>query len=119
MLLHEETYRPAGKPRRPRMARHYYDLYRLIEHGVGERALKDQNLFEQVAAHRQVFFAHSWVDYSTLRPGSLRILPLPEQEAAWRQDYVDMQSEMFSAVPPSFDVVLASVGKFESDLRST
>lgn len=43
MLLHEETYRPAGKTRRPRMARHYYDLYRLIEHGVGANALKDQH----------------------------------------------------------------------------
>jgi hypothetical protein len=35
MLLHEETYRPADKMRRPRMARQYYDLYRLIEQGVG------------------------------------------------------------------------------------
>ena len=53
MLLHEETYRPADKPRRPRMARHYYDLFRLIKQGVGARALQDQHLFEQVAAHRQ------------------------------------------------------------------
>ena len=34
MLLHEETYRPAGKKRRTaRMARHYYDLWCLITRG--------------------------------------------------------------------------------------
>lgn len=116
MLLHEETYRPAAKPRRPRMARHYYDLFRLIEQGVGERALKDRSLFMQVAAHRQVFFAQTWVDYVTLRPDGLRIAPLPEQESAWRQDYAEMQGEMFSSAPPGFDVVLASIYKFESEL---
>jgi len=31
MLLHEETFRPADKRRKEYMARHYYDLYRLIE----------------------------------------------------------------------------------------
>jgi len=118
MLLHEETYRPADKPRRPRMARHYYDLFRLIELGVGERALKDQKLFEQVAAHRQIFFAQTWVDYSTLRAGALRISPLPEQKAAWRQDYAEMQGEMFSTVPPDFDEVLAAVSAFETGRAS-
>jgi hypothetical protein len=49
-----------------------------------------EQLFDQVAAHRQVFFTQMWVDYATLRPGALRLLPLPEQEAGWRQDYVAM-----------------------------
>lgn len=118
MLLHEERFRPADKPRRPRMARHYYDLFRLIGQGVGESAAKDLDLFRQVAAHRQIFFAQTWVDYSTLQTGSLRISPLAEHEAAWRQDYKEMQVEMFSAVPPSFDVVLAAIHKFETDLAS-
>jgi len=34
-LLHEETRRPADKPRRRRLARHYYDLWSLIRKGVG------------------------------------------------------------------------------------
>ena len=40
-LLHEETFRPADKPRKPRMARHYYDLWcrcRQPRHG-GHRSL--------------------------------------------------------------------------------
>jgi len=31
MLLHEESFRPAGKTRKARMSRHYYDLCRLIQ----------------------------------------------------------------------------------------
>ena len=39
MLLHEETFRPTDKPRKERMARHYYDLYQLIEAGVADRTI--------------------------------------------------------------------------------
>jgi hypothetical protein len=118
MLLHEETYRPADKVRRPRMARHYYDLYRLIEQGVAARAAADPTLFAQVAAHRQIFFAQSWVDYLSLQPGSLRLTPLPAQEAGWRQDYVAMQGEMFSTTPPSFDELLNAIKKFELEFNT-
>lgn len=117
MLLHEETYRPADKLRRPRMARHYYDLYRLIEHGVGQRAANDKALFDQVAAHREVFFPQTWVDYTALKAGILRLLPLPEQEPGWRSDYTAMLGEMFSSTPPEFDVVLAVIRVFEAKLQ--
>ena len=48
-LLHEETFRPAGKPRKLRMARHYYDLWCLLRAGVGEKALAQTALFQRVA----------------------------------------------------------------------
>lgn len=114
MLLHEETYRQHDKARRPRMARHYYDLYRLIESGIAEAAAQDRVLFDQVLAHRRVFFAQSWVDYGTLELGMLRLLPLPEQEAGWRDDYAAMQDEMFSIAPPAFEDVLALVRQFQN-----
>jgi len=56
MLLHEETYRPARKPRKARLARHYYDLWCLIKRGVADDAANDFGLFDRVAAHRAVFF---------------------------------------------------------------
>lgn len=117
MLLHEETYRPADKARRPRMARHYYDLYQLIIHGVAARALEDRQLFEQVVEHRRVFFAHNWVDYETLRPGSLRLLPLPEQQSGWREDYAAMQGEMFGNAPPPFDTLLGAIRSIEHEFN--
>jgi hypothetical protein len=117
MLLHEETYRPAGRAYKTRLSRHYYDLWCLITKGVAAEAMADTGLFERVAAHRQVFFRQSWMDYATLSKGSLRLLPLTEQESAWRQDYAAMQGEMFYGDPPPFDQILHVMGAFEAEFN--
>jgi len=113
MLLHEETYRPPGKPRKARLARHYYDLWCLITKGVSVRAIANSGLFDRVAAHRAIFFNWTWMDYSTLRPGALRIVPLDHQIKEWRLDYDSMRREMFFGEVPSFEEVLRVVGEFE------
>ena len=113
MLLHEETYRPPDKPRKRPLARHYYDVWCLIQKGVAAQAVADAGLFERVAAHRQQFFAWTWMDYETLRPGALRLLPLPVQLPSWRSDYREMKKEMFFGDVPDFDEVLRVVGDFE------
>lgn len=113
MLLHEETFRPADKPRRPRMARHYYDLHCLIRSGVADRAAADKGLFQRCADHRQVFFRQNWVDYGTLKPGSLRLLPADTHLADWRRDYEQMRGPMFFGETPGFDDILKEVGEFE------
>ena len=57
------------------MARHYYDLYQMIQAGIGDQAYEDANLFRQIVEHRQVFFRYGWLDYSTMVYGQLRPLP--------------------------------------------
>lgn len=117
MLLHEERFRPPEKVRGARMARHYYDLYSLIQKGVAAAAAKDLDLFGQVAAHRQVFFEQSWVDYATLVPNSLEMMPTDNQYSAWAQDYLEMQAEMFSDAPPAFGVIMSAIQQFQSEFR--
>jgi hypothetical protein len=114
MLLHEETYRPGDKPRKSRLARHYYDLWSLIQKGVGEQAIDDAGLFERVAAHRQIFFRWSWMDYATLAHGKLRLVPSDDQVNEWRQDYRTMQAEMIFGEAPAFEEILRVVGEFEA-----
>jgi hypothetical protein len=118
MLLHEETFRPAETPRKRPLARHYYDLWSLIRKGVAAEAVADDGLFERVAAHRQVFFPRKGVDYSSLNPGSLRLLPLEDQIAGWRSDYDAMQGEMFFGEVPKFDEIIEVVAKFEREFNS-
>jgi hypothetical protein len=119
MLLHEETFRPDDSARRKEyMARHYYDLYRLIEAGVGDEAAADLALFSCIAEHREVFFRHTWVDYATLAPGQLRLLPTEVQLPDWRADYVNMQREMFYGEAPSFNVILEKVRGFQDRFNS-
>jgi predicted nucleotidyltransferase component of viral defense system len=112
LLLHEETYRPAARGRE-RMSRHYYDVYRLVERGVADEALADVGLLQRIVEHRRVFFSYTWMDYATMRKGTLRLVPLPEQERAWREDYQAMRTQMFYGEPPGFDEVLAAVRTFQ------
>lgn len=116
-LLHEETFRPANKPRQLRMARHYYDLWCLLQAGVGKRALADGPLFQRVAEHREIFFRQSWVDYRTHRPGAFRLLPPGEQLPNWRADYQKMAGPMFFGKVPTFDEILRVVGAFEQEFN--
>ncbi len=113
MLLHEETFRPVDKPRKERMARHYYDVWCLIKRGVADRAAADRALFDRVAAHREIFFRLGWVDYATLQPGSLRLAPPAHHRDAWQRDYEEMAELMFYGERPAFDEILRVVRDFE------
>ncbi|MDX9754718.1 MAG: nucleotidyl transferase AbiEii/AbiGii toxin family protein [bacterium] len=118
MLLHEETYRPvSGKRRKEYMARHYYDLYKLIEKGIAQDAMADESLFSRVASHRAVFFRQNWVDYTTLVKGKLRLVPTENQIPDWRSDYNNMKQEMFFGETPDFDLILQIVQKFQDDFN--
>lgn len=112
-LLHEETYRAGGKGPPARLARHYYDLWRLIGAGVAERAVADVGLFDRVVAHRRVFFRKSREAQETLRAGTLRLVPEPSQLDAWERDYAAMRESMFFGEAPAFDEILRVVGEFE------
>lgn len=118
-LLHEETFRPADKPRKLRMARHYYDLWCLLRAGVGDRAIVDTAIFERVAEHREVFFRYSWVDYSTHKPGTFRLSPPAEHLANWRADYQEMLGPMFFGETPSFEEMMTAAAKFEKAFNAT
>jgi len=113
MLLHEETFRPPEKKRQARMARHYYDLYRLINAGIGDKASGDLELFKRIAVHRQVYFRYTWVDYDTLCPGRLKLVPPDEQLANWKSDYTAMKDEMFFGELPEFDDLIRTARKFQ------
>jgi len=113
MLLHEETFRKSNAGPKVRLARHYYDLWCLINKGVAEKAKADLELFTRVAAHRAVFFRKSKEAQESLRPGALRLIPLPDQLPAWKQDYQEMSQDMFFGEVPSFEEILRVVGEFE------
>ena len=114
MLLHEETSRPPEKRRfREHMARHYYDLYMLIQAGVADKAAADLELFSRVLSHRKFFFRQNWVDYTTMVLGQLRLIPDEQQMPDWRSDYEKMQPEMFFGQSPEFDVIIETVRGFQ------
>jgi hypothetical protein len=99
------------------MARHYYDLYCLIRAGVARRAFADMPLFRRVAAHREIYFHLSWVDYSSHNPGTFRLLPRDAQLQEWRRDYQAMRETLFWGTPPAFDEILETAAQFEREFN--
>ena len=117
-LLHEEGHRTSGAAPKARLARHYYDVWALIQAGVADRALADSDLFARVAAHRVVFFRKSQEAQASLQPGRLRMTPSSELRAAWKQDYDAMRESMFFGEAPTFEAILSVVGDFERRFNS-
>ncbi len=117
-LLHEENCRPTERPVKPRMSRHYSDLERILEKGLGDKVLADLQLLEKVVEHRSVFFAYTWVDYEQMKPGGFKIIPAEHRVAEWKADYKQTE-EMFFQPPPSFEKVLKTIAAFERQLNRT
>ena len=113
MLLLEENCRLDAKQRKPRLSRHYYDLWCLIKKGVSDGAIRNTDLFNSVAEHRAVFFKQNWMDYNTLKRRSLRLIPPQDEIAKWKQDYSAMRGVMFFGEEPDFEEILEVVRNFE------
>ena len=101
------------------MARHYYDLWCLLRAGVGEGAMADKALFARVAEHREIFFRYAWVDYSTHKPGTFRLVPPAAHFPNWKADYEAMRGPMFFGEEPPFDEIIGLVREFEKTFNST
>jgi hypothetical protein len=115
-VLHAWHHAPAEKVLRDRQSRHYYDVVRLYENGLGKTAMKDTGLLEQVAKHKTVFYAAGWARYHEARPGTLRLVPSALRLEELRRDYESMR-EMFFAAPPSFDHLLAVLMEIETGIN--
>ncbi|MBK9513338.1 MAG: nucleotidyl transferase AbiEii/AbiGii toxin family protein [Flavobacteriales bacterium] len=74
LLLHEVLIqRPEGP--KPRLARHYYDLFKLYKAGFGERATHDHSLYTAIIEHRRTFYRYGSVDYDALITEGFSIIP--------------------------------------------
>lgn len=91
----------------------------LLRAGIGDRAVADLRLFERVAEHRELFFRHAWVDYTTHKPGTFRLVPPVEQIGAWEADYKAMLGPMFFGPVPTFEEMMAAARDFETAFNAS
>jgi len=116
-ILHAWYHTSEKKILRERQSRHYYDLVRMYEHGIGREAMKNTELLLKVAEHKSVFFASASANYTNARPGTLRLVPPKSRLDELRKDYQSMQ-EMIFGPPPSFDHILSVLNEMESAINS-
>ena len=116
-LLHAEHHRPPEKSVGPRLSRHYYDVVRLYQGDIGQRALAQPRLLESVVRHKCLFFRSGWANYETAVPGSIRLSPIEARIGDLKRDYQAM-AEMFIGEPPSFDEILETTSELEERINA-
>jgi len=112
-VLHAWHHAPANKPFRDRQSRHYYDVVRLYEKGIGKEAIRETNLLLKVAEHKDVFFPAASAKYEEAKPGTLRLVPPQARLLELEQDYRKMQ-EMIFTEPPSLGHILDVLEEIEA-----
>jgi len=102
-LLHEEFAKPQEFMRSQRMSRHLYDLLKLDNAGIAEKALNDKELYKSIIEHRRIFNALKGLDYDTLAPKTINIVPPENIIELWKSDYETMRETMIygDSLPPN------------------
>ncbi|MXX97660.1 MAG: nucleotidyl transferase AbiEii/AbiGii toxin family protein [Rhodothermaceae bacterium] len=81
-----------------RLSRHWYDLVRLDEAGIAERALSDYQLALSVARHKTMFFSAKdvsgkFIDYQDAVSGDLQLVPSGNAYEMLANDYAKMATD--------------------------
>jgi len=99
-LLHEEFSKQDERIRVNRMSRHLYDIARMLDTQITEKALNNNDLYKSIIAHRRMFIAMKDFDYETLNPATINIIPSEFVIARWEEDYNKMQTMIYGEYIP-------------------
>lgn len=116
-ILHSEHHRPADKITPDRFSRHYADTAALAMHPVASLALGQHELRERVVTWKSRFFGSGWARYDLALPGTFKLVPPAEREAALRRDY-EVMRDMYLVAPEPFDDILATLASIERQINN-
>lgn len=112
-LLHElfssQSLREAN-----RKSRHLYDLARMMSTDIATRAIANDELWNTIHHHRELFTSMSGVDYTPDIRKRIRLLPPDDVIDDWRKDYKDMQSSMIYGEKTTFEELMRKVEELEN-----
>lgn len=117
-LIHVECGRGRLLDDPNRLSRHWYDLAMLIQAGVGQEALKNQELFKDVLQHKIAFFNASYAHYGDCLSGRFRLIPDINELKQLKTDFAKMHdSGMFPEKTLSFDEIIGVLGELELQIN--
>ncbi len=115
-ILHQYAHLPEDKKLPPRISRHYYDFFRLLNSEIKKKALLEAVLLERVATHKSIYFASSWASYGTARKETLKLFPPARILIELEKDYELMKSMLFREVP-AWELILKTIEQFEKEFN--
>lgn len=115
-LLNEEYQKKA--PRTERMSRHLYDLEKLMD-AYADDALANEDLYNEIIAHRRKFYHIGSVDYSKDQRASIVIWPGKLLVKEYERDYKAMTgSFIYDPTPLTFNELEKRIKELEEKFRN-
>ena len=115
--LHHEHYRPETKKAPKRFSRHYYDVYWMFHSGVFDVAKNDLALLADIVDFTSKFYPRSWAHFELCKPGTMLLMPSEHAMPVMKADYAAMRNMIYGEYP-SFDEILSTIKKLESEINS-
>lgn len=117
-LLHE-LFTTEGCRNANRKSRHLYDLYKMLEAGIADMAIPNNELWETIRHHWEVFTSIRDVDYTPDVRKRIALTPPESVIEDWRNDYDTMVANMiYEDKVPTFSDILAGATKIESKFKT-
>ena len=115
--IHHEHYRPETKKAPRRFSRHYYDIYRMYHSPVYAAAKANLDLLRDVVEFTRKFYPRSWAHFELCKPGTMLLMPSELALPVMKADYAAMRTMIYGDYP-SFDEILSTIKKIESEINS-
>jgi len=101
-----------------RVSRHYFDVFRMLQSPLGERAMADTTLGVDCARHARMFFNSPDFELDHAVAGTFRLVPPPDMQVLLERDY-DAMTMMITGAVPSFADVMKAIVELERRLNAT
>lgn len=117
-LLHELFSTNAGYQAN-RKSRHLYDLERMMDEPFAIKAITDDELWNTISHHRQIFTSMKDVDYTPdIRKRIVLIPPIAFMDE-WRRDYEAMRGAMIFGDSLPFDKLIDRIKVLQERFRNS
>jgi hypothetical protein len=115
-LLHE-IFTSGGNMHANRKSRHFYDLERMMDCDFAMKAIADNELWETIRHHREVFTRMNGVDYTPDIRKRIVLIPPKQVIAEWQQDYETMRNSMIYGDKLTFDELMKRIEELQERFR--
>lgn len=116
-LLHE-LFTTDGCRTANRKSRHLYDLMRMMDEPFAKEAVHDDELWNTIHHHREIFTSIKDVDYTPDIRKRIVLLPPEEVMKVWQDDYKAMQESMIYGEHFTFEQLMSRIQELQARLRS-
>ncbi len=96
-----------------RKSRHLYDLARMMDKDFALAAIINDELWESIRHHREIFTSVRGVDYTPDVRKRICLIPPDDIRSAWKQDYKSMCASMIFGDRPTFEELLRQMETLE------